>query len=213
MKQFICVVFKRAWGCKVKDVHIAPCSVGMCAWGSRAVPVDAELPGCPWPWHTAPSGFSASRSFPAGAEAELKPSSLGPAQLFMGCGAGGAMVAAGSASHSTGESRNTSKPFPFAKLQQEIKGNPLTLGSVFPTQTWFRVCCFIPGFDPDTLWTHLKLCSQCVFAASSFHFLENTPVQLALNYPHRGCWSEKPVCLYLRWLKENKTGVFVKKRH
>lgn len=92
-------------------------------------------------------------------------------------------------------SGNTAKPFPFARLQQEIKGNPLTLGSIFPTWTGFHVSCFIPSFDPDTLWTHLKLCSQCVFAASSFHFLENTPVQLAFSYSHRGCWPEKPMYL------------------
>lgn len=75
------------------------------------------------PWHTAPLGSSAPRSFPAGAEAELKASSLGPAWLFVGCGAGGATVAAGSASPCTGLGgvEAQANPFPLQDFSKRSK--------------------------------------------------------------------------------------------
>lgn len=150
MKVYLCGLQKSF--CMVNDAQIPPCSAGMCVWGCRVVPVDAELPAGPGtqlPQAVVPPGgfleelkLSSSPAPWWGVEQEVPPWLQALPR------------AAGSGS--------TSKAFPFATLQQEIKGNPLTLGSVFPTQTWFHMCCFIPGFDPDTLWTHSKLCSQCL---------------------------------------------------
>lgn len=59
---------------------------------------------------------------------------------------------------------------------------------------------FFPGFDPDALVAHWKLCCPCVaFAPGFFLFLESTLVQLALHNP--GLLAGKIDVLILKMIK------------